>query len=118
MDDEAQMRNVIENMLVALGFTVDTAENGEEAVSKYKNAMESGNPYNMVLLDLIIPGEAGGITTLSDLEKLDPDVKGIITSGYAKNLKMDDYETRAFKAYLKKPFSISDLNKTILHVMK
>jgi PAS domain S-box-containing protein len=118
MDDEQEMRTVIEGMLVALGFTVDTAENGEEAINKYKNAMESGSPYNMVLLDLVIPGEAGGVTTLSEIEKIDPGVKGIITSGYAGNLKLDDYENRAFKAYLKKPFSISDLTKTILDVMK
>jgi len=118
MDDEAEMRRVLEGMLVALGFTVETAENGEQAISKYKDALESGSPYNMVVLDLIIPGEAGGVTTLNELEKLDPGVKGIITSGYEKNLTLDDYESRAFKAYLKKPFSIMDLNKTILDVMK
>lgn len=118
MDDEAEMRRILEGMLVALGFTVETVENGEEAISKYKDALESGSPYNMVVLDLIIPGEAGGVTTLNELEKLDPGVKGIITSGYEKNLTLEDYESRAFKAYLKKPFSIIDLNKTILDVMK
>jgi len=47
-------------MLEKMGFSVETAPDGKEAIEMYKQSMDAGNPFDVVIMDLTIPGGIGG----------------------------------------------------------
>jgi DNA-binding NtrC family response regulator len=76
-DDEEIMRDVLETILSSAGYKVDLAKTGEEAVAAY-----SERPYDVVLMDVSMPG-MGGLTALEELIKLDGDAVVLIITAYA-----------------------------------
>ncbi len=113
MDDEEMIRETTAELLNFLGYQVDTAIDGEEAVSLYRQAMDSGDPYQVVIMDLTVPGGMGGVDTMAALQKLDPEVNGISTSGYSDDPVMANYTDYGFKAVLPKPCKINVMAQTI-----
>jgi hypothetical protein len=61
MDDEEMIRDIAAEILDYLGYQATTCTRGEEAVSLYKSAMESGTPFYAAIMDLTIPGGMGGM---------------------------------------------------------
>lgn len=116
MDDEKMVRQVTGRMLKTLGYTSDVAEDGDIAIRKYQEAMEEGAAFDMVIMDLTIPGGMGGEEAIKHLLQIDPDVKAIVSSGYANNPVIADYEKYGFCAVISKPFSISQLSAALAEV--
>ena len=117
MDDEKIVRRAVGGMLSRLGYTVEYAEKGEEALSKYKEAKKCGKLFDAVILDLTVPGGMGGKKTIEKLIKIDPDVKAIVSSGYSTDPIMANYEKHGFKAVVAKPFDLKELNEAIKKVL-
>ena len=113
MDDEQVVRDVACELARALGHEVDFAENGEAAVNKYRVAAESGNPFDIVILDLVVRGGLGGKETLARLRAIDSGIKAIISSGYADSNAVADYKTNGFAGRLVKPYKLGDLNEAL-----
>ena len=113
MDDELLIRKLLSSMLVRLGYDVVTAVNGEEALSLYKESMESGDRIDIVMLDLTIPGGMGGEEAASKLLELDPDVNMIVVSGYENNPVLSNFREYGFSAALPKPFGLNDLEQAL-----
>ncbi|MFZ7104188.1 MAG: MASE3 domain-containing protein [Peptococcaceae bacterium] len=109
MDDEELVRRSLGNMLNYLGCQVYFAENGHEAVQLYQNAVDNVFPFDLVILDLTIPGGPNGYETNTRLLKIDPNLVSIVSSGYEDNLIISDYYAYGFKGFLKKPYKIEDL---------
>jgi len=118
MDDEKIVRRAVGGMLERLGYSVEITENGEEAIDKYKEAMNSGERFDAVILDLTVPGGLGGKETIEKLLKIDPDVKAIVSSGYSTDPVMANYEKYGFSAVVAKPFDLKELNEVIGKVLK
>jgi len=59
MDDEEMLRNLSAKMLKILGYESQTVKDGDEAVETYKKHMDSGEPFDAVILDLTIKGGMG-----------------------------------------------------------
>src|SRR5215208_6802016 len=76
-DDEEIMRDVLSTILSGVGYKVDLAKTGEEAVELY-----SQKPYDVVLMDVSMPG-MGGLTALEELIKLDAEAVVLIVTAYA-----------------------------------
>ena len=118
MDDQEMVRKTATSMLKKLGYEVDGVLNGKEAIEKYREGMDNSEPYNAVILDLTIPGGMGGIETMQELLKIDPDVTAIVSSGYSTAPVMADYARYGFSGVMMKPYSItqvSDLMKNIFN---
>jgi DNA-binding NarL/FixJ family response regulator len=79
----------------------------------YKSAVESGRPFDAVILDLTIPGSIGGKETIKELLNIDPGVRAIVSSGYFNDPIMSEFEKYGFKGALIKPYKMSDLIKTV-----
>ena len=77
VDDEEIMRDVLEVLLSSAGYKVDLARTGEEGLEIY-----SKRPYDVVLLDVSMPG-IGGLSTLEELLKLDEDAVVLMITAYA-----------------------------------
>ena len=80
----------------------------------YKKARESGQPFDVVIMDLTIPGGMGGKEAIKKLLEIDPYAKVIVSSGYATDPIMSDYKKYGFSAVVTKPYSVEQLEK-ILH---
>jgi CheY-like chemotaxis protein len=112
------VRRVGERTLSHLGYAVHCTEDGEDAVRLYKEAMEAGQPYDAVILDLTVPGAMGGLDALEELQNIDPDVCAIASSGYATNPVMADYESYGFKGGLTKPYTPDKVGTVLSQVLQ
>ncbi len=117
MDDERMLRNLIEQMLSPFGYDVALAQDGTEAVELYRSAMESGKPFDAVILDLTVKSGMGGKTAVQKLLKIDPHVKAIVSSGYHNDSVMTDFKKYGFTATLAKPYSMKALKDTLSKVL-
>lgn len=113
MDDDPVIRDVAGRMIKAIGHEVEFAEHGEEALAKYRLALESGSPFAVVILDLTIRGGMGGGDTLRQLMELDAGVKAVVSSGYADNSTIAEYQKLGFTSCLHKPYSLNELRETL-----
>jgi PAS domain S-box-containing protein len=115
MDDNELVRDSLGQMLTNIGYVVEFACDGREAVDIYKSAMASGHSFNSVIMDLTIPGGMGGKEAVRELLKIDPNVKAIVSSGYSNDPIMSNYRDYGFRAVLSKPYKdMRELNR-ILH---
>ena len=106
MDDEEIIRNVTSAVLIYLGYEVATATNGDEAISLYIQAKESGYPYDAVVLDLKIPRGMDGKEAIQKLIELDSEVRAIVLSGYYDEPVIANYRKYGFKDAIVKPYQI------------
>ncbi len=117
MDDEKYLRDLLKEALSIKGFLVETAENGQEALAKYQKAMEEGKPFDLVILDLTVPGGKGGVWTIEKLRQLDPGVKAILSTGYTKDTEKI-LEKYPFLEILTKPYNLKKLYEIINKIFK
>ena len=113
MDDEEQVRDVAMGLIDALGHNVECAENGEVAIEKFRQARNSGTPFDIVILDLTIRGGMGGEEAIGKLREIDPDVTAIVSTGYSDNPVVSEYRTYGFATYLNKPYTIHSLKESL-----
>jgi PAS domain S-box-containing protein len=117
MDDEPAIRKVASNMLEFLGYQAEVVDNGTAAVERFTQALKKGRPFDVVMLDLVIPGGMGGTEAMDRLARLAPMVKGVLVSGYAKPAVMEEYRDHGFGAVITKPFTLEELNATLRSVL-
>jgi PAS domain S-box-containing protein len=114
MDDEELVRTIVGHMISRLGYDVDFAENGEEAIEQYSAAMKTGRPFDAVILDLTIRAGMGGEEAIRKLTELDPAVRAIVSSGFSDDDIVSNYRDYGFRAVLSKPYRIEALGD-VLH---
>jgi CheY-like chemotaxis protein len=118
MDDESAVREVAGRMLKHIGYKdIEFAVDGAEVVKLYKTAMESGEPFTVVILDLTVPGGMGGEMTIRELLKIDPGIKAIVSSGYVADPVMARYKEHGFSAVVAKPYTLKHLRKGLQEVI-
>lgn len=113
MDDDDAIRTVVEDLLTVLGYDVTEARDGTECIDLYKQAMEEGRPYSVVLMDLTVPGGMGGKAAIAQLLELDPYVKAIVSSGYSNDPVMSDYRSYGFQGIVAKPYNAEELSRAL-----
>jgi PAS domain S-box-containing protein len=117
MDDEKDIREVGAEMLEVLGYEVESVPAGAEAVAAYRNAREQGTPFEVVILDLTVPGGLGGKETIGRILGFDPQAKVIVSSGYSNEDVMSRYEQYGFRGALSKPYRIQELGEILSTVL-
>ncbi|MFC1614904.1 PAS domain S-box protein, partial [Gemmatimonadota bacterium] len=118
MDDEQSVRDVVSRMLEHIGHEVECANNGTQAVKIYKQAQDSGQPFDAVILDLTIPGGMGGKEAIKRLLKIDPDVKAIVSSGYSNDPVLASHRDYGFSSVVSKPYRVEELREVLQSLMK
>jgi CheY-like chemotaxis protein len=117
MDDERPVRKIAQAMLASLGYTVECVSNGDEAIERYRERLKEDNPFDVVILDLTVPGGKGGRETARDLLVIDPDARLIVSSGYSAEAEMADYREIGFCAILGKPYRMQELSEVLERVL-
>jgi PAS domain S-box-containing protein len=118
MDDEELVRNTGREMIETLGFGVETAAHGEQAISRYRQALLDGNPFQAVIMDLTVPGGLGGKETVQILRDIDPKVRAIVSSGYSNDPIMANYTQFGFAGVVVKPYRVEEMQNTLEQVLK
>ncbi len=117
MDDEEPIRGMAKIFMERLGFDCETAADGGETIRMYQEAMQSERPFEVVLMDLTVPGGMGGREAMEQLRRLDPGVRAIVSSGYSRDPVMANYRLHGFRAVLPKPYGLEQLRKTMNDVL-
>ncbi len=117
MDDEEIIRDTAGSMLTTLGYEVDSAKNGEEAMDLYKRAKLEMRPFSLIIMDLTIQGGMGGKEAILKLREIDPEVRAIVSSGYSEDALMSDYKKHGFSAVIAKPYKLSELSRIVQKVI-
>jgi PAS domain S-box-containing protein len=117
MDDEESVRTTLGMMLSYVGYEVECAGEGSEAVAFYENALKRGERFDVVLMDLTVPGGMGGGEAMKRLLELDKNVNAIISSGYFHDPIIANYREYGFKAAITKPFRMEELERILPRVL-
>ncbi len=118
MDDEEMIRNIASEMLQAFDCEVKTAADGKEAVAMYKEAMASGAPFGLVIMDMTVPGGMGGVEALKEILAFDPGVRAVVSSGYTENAILGNFANYGFKDILSKPYTLERLRAVLNRVLQ
>lgn len=113
MDDDGMILNLAEKMLQHLGYRVTTCTGGEEAVSQYQAAIEAARPFDIVIMDLTVPGGMGGKEAAQKILALDPGARLIVSSGYSNDPIMAHYEEYGFCGAVIKPYRMKELMEVL-----
>ncbi|HVU35970.1 MAG TPA: ATP-binding protein [Opitutaceae bacterium] len=117
MDDEPVFRQIVGEAIRLYGYRVELAANGDEVLASCDTAAKSGNPFDIVLLDLTVRGGKGGAETMRLLRDRYPKLKGVLMTGYSGEQIFREYARHGFSAALGKPFSADALDEALRHVL-
>lgn len=113
MDDDVEIRKILGKMIKHMGYDVDFAQHGVEAIELYMQSLHIGCPYDAVIMDLTIPGGMGGKETIRRLKNIDPNIRSIVSSGYSGNPIMTNYSDFGFCGFVAKPYKIQELSDAL-----
>jgi CheY-like chemotaxis protein len=116
MDDEESIIDITREMLKSIGYEVVAARDGAEAIELYKEGMNSGHPFDAVIMDLTIPGGMGGKEAIHELIEIDHEVKAIVSSGYNNDPAMTDFRNYGFSGSISKPYGVRELSEVLYKV--
>jgi CheY-like chemotaxis protein len=113
MDDEQTIVELTQEMLSMMGYEVDVTNEGSEAVELYQKALKTSHPYDLVIVDLIVPEGMGGKEVIEILGKSDPRIKAIVSSGYSNDHVMANYRQHGFTGVMSKPYTVQQLSEAV-----
>lgn len=111
VDDDADIRATIRDILIAEGYDVDEAAEGDEAIRRFELAASA----ELVLLDLYMPGKEGFETLREMLERW-PEARIVAVSGggrFADTSILSVATALGAVSSLAKPFSLEQLKETV-----
>ncbi|WP_371804773.1 PAS domain S-box protein [Candidatus Lokiarchaeum ossiferum] len=114
MDDDPTILEVLEKMLIHLGYQPVKTTTGEELLDIFMTYQKQSENISAVILDLTIAGGMGGKETMEKLREISPTVNAIVSSGYSNDPIMANYSAFGFKNLLVKPFTINELKNALL----
>jgi PAS domain S-box-containing protein len=118
MDDAKAVRDVTGAMLSHIGYDVEFAVDGREAIALYGEAKQSDEPFDAVILDLTVQGGMGGKEAIQLLLAVDPRIRAIISSGYSGDPIMSEYHEYGFKAAVLKPYKMEELEDILERLIR
>ncbi len=113
MDDEQMILDIVSRMLGHLGYEVTTCTDGSQAIAAFAKAKSQGEPFDVVMMDLVIPNGVGGQDAVHTIKKIDPGAKVLASSGHLEHPVMLDHKKFGFNAVLEKPYKLEKLQQVI-----
>ena len=113
LEDEPLIRQLIVQNLEGAGCEVTQTCDGAETVARYHESIAQGQPYDLLVMDLSIPGGMGGAAAMEKIRQMDPGVRAIVSSGYSDDPVMSRYLDYGFRAVLPKPYQPQELRELV-----
>jgi CheY-like chemotaxis protein len=113
MDDEQMILDIVSRMLGHLGYEVVTCRDGSQAIAAFSKAKSKSEPFDVVMMDLVIPNGVGGQDAAHTIKKIDPHARVVASSGHLDHPVMTDCQKFGFNAVLEKPYKLEKLQQVI-----
>ena len=114
VDDEATVRATAAQMIAYFGFDVRQADSGQQALDLIR---EGGTRFDLVLLDLTMPG-MDGFATFTAIRQEQPDQRIVVFSGYSAQDAKQRFTGQNLNGFLQKPFSADSLREVLSQIPK
>ena len=113
VDDHSVIRDVTREMLLMLGYEVSVVEDGVEAIKFYEAYPER---CNAIILDMVMP-RMSARDCIHTLQKINPEVKIILSTGYGKNEAVQDLINQGLVGFIQKPYQLNRLSEIVAEAM-
>jgi len=113
LEDDAHISQLAGHMLEHLGYQAELVHQPEEAVRLYRQARETGSPFQSVILDLSLKDQLDGQAVFERLKAYDPGLKAIISTGHTQHPIAENYRGYGFSARVLKPYNLNELKKAL-----
>ena len=117
MDDEIMIGEIASQMLSFLGCESLHVTSGEDAIAVYRQHRDKGEPFDVVIMDLTVPGGMGGSEAVVEILAIDPQARVLVSSGYSNNQIMTNFADYGFRGVVEKPFDMHSLQEAIEAVL-
>ena len=118
LDDEPLIQIAYRRLLEQWGHEVETVDDGLVAIERYRERFQSNEPFDVLILDLTIPGGLGGHEAITQILEFDPRARAIVSSGYSDSPIMANFHEAGFAASLTKPFRAVELASVLKQVLR
>ena len=118
LEDDSLIRQLLVANLEREGYEVTETEDGVDTVARYIERYRSGNPYDLVIMDLSVPKGMGGARAIKEILNIDSEVKAIVSSGYSDDPAMADPKSFGFSGVLPKPYQPNELISLVSGILK
>ena len=118
LDDEELILDMACGMLAHLGCDPEGARDGSEAIRVYAEAMEKGKAFDLVIMDLTIPGGMGGTEASRRILGMYPEARLVVSSGYSADPVMSNHAAYGFRGALPKPYRVEELRQVLEEVLE
>jgi len=112
VDDEEIIRATAGSMLEEVGYKVTLAEHGRQAADLYRSNVEAGRPFDLVILDLIMP-VMKGVEAFHEIRRADPDAKVLLASGFSMGSDVEELLVAGALGFIQKPYRFSTLARAV-----
>jgi PAS domain S-box-containing protein len=112
-EDNPEVRKLTSEILRQFGYTVIEAENGEEAIARFR---ESKKDVKLIILDVVMP-KINGKEVYEEATRLDPQVKVLFTSGYTADIISAKGITERGGNFIEKPLQARDLLRRVREML-
>lgn len=117
VDDEPAILTIGRAILSTLPFTVQTAASGEEAIDKFRSLSAAGGHFDLVILDLTMPGGMSGLETLQEIRTLDTRCGIVACSGFFEQSAQELCAALGFMDIIEKPYTSEILTSMVRKCM-
>jgi len=108
VDDSPEQRSLGHSILTTLGYKVETAAGGEEAVH-----LLTARTFDLVLLDMIMEPGIDGLDTYRKILDIRPQQAVIIVSGYSESQRVQEALQLGVRSIVKKPYTLEAITRAI-----
>ena len=113
VDDEDMVIDATSEMLETLGYRVNVARSGEEAIVFCR---KNNDKIDLVILDIVMP-KMNGSEAYSILKKINPQIKVLLSSGYSVNESVTKMLDNGCQGFIQKPFNLMQLSQKVREVL-
>ncbi len=113
VDDEPSIKTVCAAMLRQLVYDPKTAAGGAEAVEMVRSSLASEVAFDLIIMDLTMPGDMGGKQATKQILEIDPQSCVVVSSGYSTDPLMANFAEYGFMGFVVKPYRLEELSNAV-----